>query len=72
MVCVGAKLRLGSGALAGDVMDKLVWGVAILIETMFSIFIETLDNRCLIYLMMTHPMKSWIFLISYSVIVSGA
>ena len=36
MVSVGAKLRLGSGALAGDVMDKLVWGVAIVIETMFS------------------------------------
>ena len=31
VVCVGAKLRLGSGALAGDVMDKLVWGVATLI-----------------------------------------
>ena len=34
IVRVGAKLRLGSGALAGDVMDKLVWGVAIVMETM--------------------------------------
>ena len=34
IVRVGAKLRLGSGALAGDVMGKLVWGVAIVMETM--------------------------------------
>ena len=43
VVCVGAKLRLGSGALAGDVMDKLVWGVATLIHrnNVFNIYIDT-------------------------------
>ena len=74
MVSVGAKLRLGSGALAGDVIQTRLGRSNPHRNNVFNIYreIETLDNKCLIYLMMTHPMTSWIFLISHSAIVSGA